>query len=87
MMPPRSGTVARSGIEPFYAEHSNARDERFEVFRTRLEPGRREITYLAIATTPGEFAAPAPRAEEMYSPETFGRGAGERVVIEVTPAR
>jgi hypothetical protein len=33
------------------------------------------------ATTPGTFAAPPPRAEEMYFPETFGRGASETVVV------
>jgi hypothetical protein len=35
----------------------------------------------AKATTPGEFIAPPPKAEEMYHPETFGRGASERVVV------
>jgi uncharacterized protein YfaS (alpha-2-macroglobulin family) len=34
------------------------------------------------ATTPGRFVAPPPKAEEMYSPEVFGRGASELVVVE-----
>jgi uncharacterized protein YfaS (alpha-2-macroglobulin family) len=59
----------------------------FEAFTTLLQPGRGDIVYLALATTPGDFAAPAPRAEEMYAPETFGRGAAERVVIEVVEGR
>lgn len=67
---------------PFHAEHVNVRGDRFEAFTSRLEPGRREIVYYALATTPGDFAAPAPRAEEMYAPETFGRGAAERLVVE-----
>jgi len=25
---------------------------------------------------------PPPKAEEMYSPETFGRGASDRVIVE-----
>jgi len=33
--------------------------------------------YVAKATTPGTYVVPPPKAEEMYSPETFGRGAGE----------
>jgi len=37
---------------------------------------------VATATTPGAFVAPPPRAEEMYGPEIFGRGAQERMVIE-----
>jgi uncharacterized protein YfaS (alpha-2-macroglobulin family) len=31
---------------------------------------------------PGSFVVPPPKAEEMYAPETFGRGAGDRVVVE-----
>jgi uncharacterized protein YfaS (alpha-2-macroglobulin family) len=64
-----------------YAVHTNVRAERFEAFATLLQPGRWVITYVAIATTPGEFAAPAPRAEEMYAPETFGRGEGGTMII------
>ena len=39
-------------------------------------------TYVARAKTPGTFVAPPPKAEEMYSPETFGRGQGDRVIVE-----
>ena len=70
-----------AGPLPFPIEHVNVRADRYEVFTSLLQPGRREITYLALATTPGEFIAPAPRAEELYSPETFGRGPAARVVI------
>ena len=31
---------------------------------------------------PGTFLAAPAKAEEIYSPETFGRSAGETVVIE-----
>ena len=58
------------------------RAERFEAFSTLVPPGRREISYVALATTPGDFAAPAPRAEEMYATETFGRGAAARLIVE-----
>jgi len=38
-------------------------------------------TYVARATTPGVFVVPPPRAEEMYAPETFGRGATDIVTV------
>jgi hypothetical protein len=81
MSPPGLASPTSASAERFFAEHVNVRADRFEAFRTLLQPGRRELTYLVLATTAGEFAAPAPRAEEMYAPETFGRGAAERVVI------
>ena len=39
-------------------------------------------TYVARATTPGNFVVPPPKAEEMYMPETFGRGGSDRVIVE-----
>jgi uncharacterized protein YfaS (alpha-2-macroglobulin family) len=63
-------------------EHQNMRDERMEAFASLLWEGVWEYNYVAKATTPGTFVAPPPKAEEMYSPETFGRGAGDRVVVE-----
>jgi alpha-2-macroglobulin len=62
--------------------HQNLRDDRAEAFATLLPAGAYEYTYVARATTPGAFVVPPPRAEEMYQPETFGRGAGVRVVVE-----
>ena len=38
--------------------------------------------YTARATTPGAFVVPPPKAEEMYHPETFGRGQIDRLVVE-----
>lgn len=63
-------------------EHENMRDERVEAFASLLWDGVHSYSYLARATTPGQFVVPPTRAEEMYSPETFGRGATERVVVE-----
>jgi len=40
-----------------------------------------EYTYVVRATTIGEFVVPPTRAEEMYSPEVFGRAATERMVV------
>ena len=63
-------------------EHQNLRDQRAEAFASLLWEGVHTYTYVARATTPGQFVAPPPKAEEMYSPEVFGRGASERVVVE-----
>jgi hypothetical protein len=63
-------------------EHQNLRDERVEAFTSLLWEGVYNYSYMARATTPGVFVVPPPKAEEMYHPETFGRGASERVVIE-----
>ncbi|APR85542.1 Hypothetical protein A7982_10891 [Minicystis rosea] len=63
-------------------EHQNMRDERVEAFASLLREGVYDYTYVARATTPGTFVAPPPKAEEMYHPETFGRGPGDRVIIE-----
>jgi len=63
-------------------QHQNMRDERVEAFTTMLWEGVYNYSYLARATTPGNFVVPPTKAEEMYHPETFGRSASERVVIE-----
>jgi alpha-2-macroglobulin len=63
-------------------EHQNMRDERVEAFTSLLREGVYDYSYVARATTPGVFIVPPSKAEEMYHPETFGRGASDRVVIE-----
>jgi hypothetical protein len=63
-------------------EHQNLRDDRAEAFTSLMWEGVYTYTYLARATTPGLFVVPPPKAEEMYAPETFGRGASDRLVVE-----
>lgn len=63
-------------------EHQNMRDERVEAFASLLWDGVWEYNYVARATTPGAFVVPPAKAEEMYAPETFGRSAGDRFVVE-----
>lgn len=63
-------------------DHTNLRDEQAEVFAGSLGAGVHTYSYLARATTPGDFVLPPATAEEMYTPEVFGRGAGGRVVVE-----
>ncbi|HEY48359.1 MAG TPA: hypothetical protein G4O14_16455 [Anaerolineae bacterium] len=66
---------------PWY-EHQNMRDERAEAFTPLLWDGVYEYTYVARATTPGTFVVPPAKAEEMYSPEVFGRSASDWVIVE-----
>jgi len=63
-------------------DHQNLRDDRAEAFAATLRPGVYQFEYMARATTRGHFIAPAPHAEEMYTPETRGRGAVDDVVVE-----
>jgi uncharacterized protein YfaS (alpha-2-macroglobulin family) len=63
-------------------EHQNMRDERVEAFASLLWDGVWDYTYVARATTPGTFVVPPAKAEEMYSPEVFGRSGGDRMIIE-----
>jgi uncharacterized protein YfaS (alpha-2-macroglobulin family) len=63
-------------------DHQNMRDERVEAFSSLLWEGVHSYDYVARATTPGNFVVPPPKAEEMYMPETFGRGGSDRVIVE-----
>lgn len=63
-------------------EHQNLRDDRVEAFTSFLPGGTYEYTYIARATTPGEFVVPPTKAEEMYAPEVFGRSVSDTVVVE-----
>lgn len=63
-------------------DHQNLRDERAEAFATLLWDGVYNYSYVARATTPGTFVVPPAKAEEMYSPEVFGRSASDRVIVE-----
>jgi uncharacterized protein YfaS (alpha-2-macroglobulin family) len=63
-------------------EHQNLRDERVEAFASLLWEGVYNYSYVARATTPGNFVVPPAKAEEMYHPETFGRSGSDRVIVE-----
>ncbi len=63
-------------------EHQNLRDERAEAFTSLLWDGVYQYTYTARATTPGRFIVPPAKAEEMYSPEVFGRSGSNVVIVE-----
>jgi len=77
-------------VEPWYStswygtrfDHQRLRDDRTEATARYLNGGVYEYSYLARATAPGSFVVPPPRAEEIHSPETFGRGSSDVVVIQ-----
>jgi len=66
----------------YWFNHQNMRDERVEAFTQLLWEGVYTYSYVARATTLGNFVVPPAKAEEMYHPETFGRSASDRVVVE-----
>jgi alpha-2-macroglobulin len=63
-------------------EQQNLRDERAEAFTSLLMEGVYHYAYVARATTPGVFLVPPVKVEEMYHPDTFGRSASERLLIQ-----
>ncbi|CAM2724480.1 unnamed protein product [Rotaria socialis] len=65
-----------------WTEYENLRDERAEVFRALLWSGVYEWSYVMRATCAGTFIIPPAKAEEMYSPENFGRCTTEKVIID-----
>ncbi|MEW6400523.1 MAG: Ig-like domain-containing protein [Chloroflexota bacterium] len=87
-----SGSVPQNPSDPGYRygwwwwgpwyEHQNTRDDRAEAFTSLLWDGVYEYTYVARATTPGTFVVPPAKAEEMYSPEVFGRSGSDWVIVE-----
>jgi len=62
-------------------EHQNLRDDRAEAISSYLWAGVHEYSYVARATTPGTFAVPPAKAEEIYAPEVFGRSGSDTVVV------
>jgi hypothetical protein len=79
---PRMTMIPWRWWRPSWYEHENLRDERAEAFTSLLWEGVHTYRYVARATTPGIFVVPPPKAEEMYFPETFGRGPGDRLIVE-----
>lgn len=83
-----SAPIDPQRVQPFsrwqrtWYEHQNLRDERVEAFASLLWEGVHRYSYVARATTPGEYVVPPARAEEMYRPETFGRSGTDRVIVD-----
>lgn len=57
------------------------RDDRVAIYADHMPAGIHVQTYLARATTPGDYAHPAATIEQMYTPDTFGRTEAGRFVV------
>lgn len=62
-------------------------DDHVVLFSDHMPAGIHVQTYLARATTPGDYAHPAATVEEMYAPETFGRTSSGRFTVGAALAR
>ena len=62
--------------------YSEIRDSRVAFFVDEMLPGEYEFSYVARATTKGEFLRPSGRAEAMYQPEIFGTTPIDYVIIK-----
>jgi uncharacterized protein YfaS (alpha-2-macroglobulin family) len=58
------------------------RDDRVVFFVDHMAAGMYHYRYLARATTYGSFVLPPTQAEEMYTPETFGRTGAASIVVQ-----
>jgi uncharacterized protein YfaS (alpha-2-macroglobulin family) len=56
--------------------HIEQRDSRVLLFADHLPPGVHTASFVARATTPGEFLLKPAHGELMYEPEVFGRSGG-----------
>ena len=81
----QTNTVGAERIPTWYGstwfDHENLRDDRVEAFSSYLYGGTYDYSYVARATTLGQFVVPPAKAEEIYAPEVFGRSGSDRVVI------
>ena len=66
---------------PWY-DHQQLLDERALAITSWLYPGIYKYSVTAQATTAGRFQVPPAEAHEIYTPETFGYGPSEVVVVE-----
>jgi hypothetical protein len=57
------------------------RDDRVLFFADHLDAGMYRYRYLARATSIGAFALPPTKAEEMYTPEVFGRSGATTITV------
>ena len=63
-------------------DHVERHDDRVQLFATRLSEGVHTFSYIARATTAGTFRTAPARAEEMYTPEVFGRTATTTIEVK-----
>jgi uncharacterized protein YfaS (alpha-2-macroglobulin family) len=62
--------------------YSEARDDRYIAALDLSGTGEFTLAYVVRAVTPGEFKYPALDVEDMYDPETYGRTAMGKLVVQ-----
>jgi hypothetical protein len=62
--------------------HMEMYNDRVLLFADYLRPGIHTHTYLVRVTTPGTYRLPPTKAEEMYTPEVFGRSKEKEIAIK-----
>jgi alpha-2-macroglobulin len=65
----------------WYFNHSELRDEKLVLSADYLPAGTYVYSYLARASTAGEFRTIPPTAQEFYFPEVYGRGEGSLFTV------
>ena len=75
---PQAEALEGQAVGRWYSvfNHVESRDDRMLLFADHLPPGVHTFRYAARATTAGTFVLKPAHAEEMYTPEVFGRSDG-----------
>lgn len=63
--------------------HVEMRDSRVVIFADHLPPGVHVTSFVARATTPGQYVLKPARGELMYEPEVWGRSEGGSFTVEL----
>jgi uncharacterized protein YfaS (alpha-2-macroglobulin family) len=71
----------RDGFYDFTPTYVEFRDDRVRVFKNTAWPGLYRYSYLARATTDGDFWMRGSRISLMYDPDRFGKTKGHDVKI------
>src|SRR4029077_4539979 len=68
--------------------HRELRHDAARFYADYLPAGHYHLSYAAQAIAAGEFSVAAPRAQEMYDPDVYGKGTPARLtVVEPAPSR
>lgn len=71
----------RASVSTWTFNRRELGDDHVSVYADHMPAGIHVTTYLARATTPGDYAHPAATVEDMYAPDVFGRTDAGRFVV------
>ena len=82
--PPEVTAVCTPGAPHYRPHHASANECPVRAVAVVLSLHGPAVTehVLFVLSAPSAFVVPPPKAEEMYMPETFGRGGSDRVIVE-----